>query len=61
MSAALGDEWPIRAINSRVLAPVVADSVIAVWRELLRELTIDPSKRYHGTGKPPGPPPKDRT
>ena len=23
--------------------------------ELLRELTLDPSKRYHGTGRPPGP------
>jgi transposase InsO family protein len=32
--------------------------VDATTGELLRELTIDPAKRYHGTGKPPGPPPK---
>jgi Integrase core domain len=24
--------------------------------ELLRRLTLDPSKTYHGTGRPPGPP-----
>jgi transposase InsO family protein len=34
--------------------------VDAATGELLRELRIDPSKRYHGTGKPPGPPPKQR-
>jgi hypothetical protein len=28
--------------------------------ELLRELTLDPDKTYHGTGRPPGPP-KGRT
>jgi hypothetical protein len=27
----------------------------AVTGELLRELTLDPSKRYQGTGRPPGP------
>jgi transposase InsO family protein len=27
----------------------------AATGELLRELTLDPSKRYHGTGRPPGP------
>jgi transposase InsO family protein len=32
--------------------------VDATTGELLRELRIDLSKRYHGTGKPPGPPPK---
>lgn len=34
--------------------------VDAATGELLRELTIDPAKRYHGTGKPPGPAPKNR-
>src|ERR1019366_3809882 len=34
--------------------------VDAATGELLRELRIDLSKRYHGTGKPPGPPPKQR-
>jgi transposase InsO family protein len=34
--------------------------VDAATGELLRELRIDLSKRYHGTGKPPGPPPKRR-
>jgi transposase InsO family protein len=34
--------------------------VDAATGELLRELRIDLSKRYHGTGKPPGPPPKHR-
>jgi hypothetical protein len=34
--------------------------VDAATGELLRELQIDLSKRYHGTGKPPGPPPKKR-
>lgn len=34
--------------------------VDAATGELLRELTIDLSKRYHGTGKPPGPAPKRR-
>ena len=26
--------------------------------ELLRELTLNPTKRYQGTGRPPGPPPR---
>jgi transposase InsO family protein len=30
----------------------------AATGELLRELTLDPAKRYQGTGRPPGPPPK---
>jgi transposase InsO family protein len=30
----------------------------AATGELLRQLTLDPSKRYQGTGRPPGPPPK---
>jgi transposase InsO family protein len=34
--------------------------VDAATGELLRELRIDVSKRYHGTGKPSGPPPKTR-
>jgi len=34
--------------------------VDAATGELLRELRIDLSKRYHGTGRPPGPPPKNR-
>jgi hypothetical protein len=29
--------------------------VAAATGELLRELTLDPSKRYQGTGRPPGP------
>ena len=24
--------------------------------EIIRTLTIDPTRRYHGTGAPPGPP-----
>jgi len=42
---------------SRLISRVVD----AATGELLRELRIDLSKRYHGTGKPPGPPPKQRT
>jgi transposase InsO family protein len=30
----------------------------ATTGELLRELTLDTSKRYQGTGRPPGPPPR---
>ena len=32
--------------------------VDAATGELLRELTLDPAKRYQGTGRPPGPPRK---
>jgi hypothetical protein len=32
----------------------------AATGELLRELTLDTSKRYQGTGQPPGPPPKTK-
>lgn len=32
--------------------------VDAATGELLRELTIDPHRDYHGTGRPPGPAPK---
>lgn len=32
----------------------------AATGELLRELVLDPTKRYQGTGRPPGPPPKKR-
>jgi len=32
----------------------------ATTGELLRELVLDPTKRYQGTGRPPGPPPKPR-
>jgi len=28
----------------------------AATGEILRHLTIDPTRRYHGTGRPPGPP-----
>ena len=28
----------------------------ATTGELLRHLTLDPTRRYHGTGRPPGPP-----
>ena len=31
--------------------------IAAVTGELLRELTLDPSKNYQATGRPPGPPP----
>ncbi len=31
----------------------------AATGELLRELALDPSKRYQGTGRPPGPAPKN--
>jgi len=30
----------------------------ATTGEILRHLTIDPDRRYHGTGRPPGPPPR---
>jgi len=30
--------------------------IVSAGGDLLRELTLDPSKTYHGTGKPPGPP-----
>jgi transposase InsO family protein len=30
----------------------------AATGELIRELVLDPSKRYQGTGRPPGPPPR---
>jgi hypothetical protein len=30
----------------------------ATTGELLRELTLDPSRDYQPTGRPPGPPPK---
>ncbi len=33
----------------------------AATGELLRELTLDTTKRYQPTGRPPGPPPKTRT
>jgi hypothetical protein len=33
----------------------------AITGELLRELTIDPNRDYHGTGRPPGPTPKNKT
>lgn len=33
----------------------------ALTGELIRELTVDLSKQFQGTGKPPGPPPKRRT
>ena len=32
--------------------------VNAATGELLRELTIDPTRDYQPTGRPPGPPPK---
>jgi transposase InsO family protein len=32
----------------------------AATGELLRDLVLDPSKRYQGTGRPPGPPPTTR-
>jgi transposase InsO family protein len=32
--------------------------VQATTGEILRHLTIDPDRRYHGTGRPPGPPPR---
>lgn len=33
--------------------------VNAATGEVLRELVLDPTKRYHGTGAPPGPPKRD--
>jgi len=42
----------VRDLEVRVVAEATG--------ELLRELTLDLSRRYHGTGKPPGPPPKNR-
>jgi len=34
--------------------------VNAATGELLSDLLIDPSRDYHGTGRPPGPPPKNK-
>ncbi len=34
--------------------------VHAATGELLRELVVDPSKDYQGTGRPPGPTPKKK-
>jgi transposase InsO family protein len=34
--------------------------VDATTGELIRELTVDLTKRYQGTGRPPGPPPRSR-
>jgi len=34
--------------------------VDAATGEILRDLLIDPSRDYHGTGRPPGPPPKNK-
>jgi transposase InsO family protein len=49
--------------RTRVLI-LVADLHIriidAATGELLRELVLDVSKRYQGTGRPPGPPPKKK-
>ena len=33
--------------------------VNAATGELLRELTLNPTKHYRGTGRPPGPPPRN--
>jgi hypothetical protein len=30
----------------------------AATGELYRHLTLDPTRHYHGTGRPPGPPPR---
>ena len=32
----------------------------AATGEILRRLTLDPTRRYHGTGQPPGQPPENR-
>jgi hypothetical protein len=37
------------------LYPIGIRVVDAATGELLRELILDPSKRYQGTGRPPGP------
>ena len=33
----------------------------AATGEILRHLTLDPTRRYHGTGRPPGPTPETTT
>jgi transposase InsO family protein len=47
--------------GTRVIV-LVADSDVriidAATGELYRHLTLDPTRRYHGTGRPPGPPPR---
>lgn len=44
--------------GKRVIMLIAGFQVRIITRdgELLRELTLDPSKDYHGTGLPPGPP-----
>jgi phenylalanyl-tRNA synthetase alpha chain len=45
----------------RALAADPVDEVLLVWvvsGPVLRELTLDPTKLYHPTGRPPGPAPK---
>ena len=38
----------VQDLNIRII-------INAATGELLRELTLDPAKRYQGTGRPPGP------
>ncbi|HET9565562.1 MAG TPA: IS481 family transposase, partial [Mycobacterium sp.] len=51
-----------RALTGTRIILLVADLDIriinAATGELYRHLTLDPTRRYHGTGRPPGPPPR---
>jgi transposase InsO family protein len=43
-----------------LIADLDVHVIDAATGEVLRTLTIDPTRRYHGTGRPPGPPPKQQ-
>ena len=52
-----------RALTGTRIILLIADLDIriinAATGELYRHLTLDPTRRYHGTGRPPGPPPRN--
>jgi transposase InsO family protein len=43
-----------------LVADVDVRIIDAATGELYRHLTLNPTRRYHGTGQPPGPPPRKR-
>ncbi len=53
-----------RPLNGTPVILLIADLDVriihAATGELLRQLTIDPQRRYHGTGRPPGGPTRPR-
>jgi hypothetical protein len=47
---------PLALLSEAVLVDGLDVRVLSEAGELLRRLTLDPSKDYQGTGAPPGPP-----